>query len=636
MIDLLDKFAPKPVELKAEVKRPAIDEVFGHTSVGYGDGAFFAQGGQRHGQAPRASRDLARVSELPRRPRPVTTPEFIEQVSAKYRRVRTEKDGPCVCQSKFGRPCALSLLPTQAWALSEMANSDGLFGAISVGDGKTLLNLLSAFAVPGCKVAVPLVPADLRGQLLEIDWEYYGQHWILPNNPDARFITPGRPWLHVLSYNELSSPKNPTALEDRDPDLIICDEAHNLRNRNATRTKRFLGFFSREKKAGNRVRLCCWSGTMTEKSLKDYAHLAALALGEGVPVPLHWPTVEEWASAIDPNDMPSPVGALHVFCAPGEHIHTAFRRRVQDTRGVVASTDESNCNASLRILERKVVVPKSVLDALYTLNSTWQRPDGEEISWAFDKARCARELACGFYYHWVWPRNEPKALRDEWLEKRAAWHKELREKLKFSKPFLDSPLLCAKAAIRFFEGYKGDLPVWNALTWQDWVEIRDKCKPESEAVWIDDFLARDAAEWASKNKGIVWYLHDAFGAKVAELSGAPLYGPGDDASRGLLAETGRRSVVASIKSHHKGKNLQFAFSNQLVANSPSSGSVWEQLLGRTHRRGQTADEVLVHVYRHTPDIRDALETARLRTAYVQGTMGGALKLLKASYEFNRM
>ena len=77
----------------------------------------------------------------------------------------------------------------------------------------------------------------------------------------------------------------------------------------------------------------------------------------------------------------------------------------------------------------------------------------------------------------------------------------------------------------------------------------------------------------------------------------------------VLMLTGREAVCASPRAHGTGKNLQ-QFARNLVANPPSDGATWEQLIGRTHRQGQEADEVTVEVYRHTAPFLEAVEKAR--------------------------
>ena len=198
-------------------------------------------------------------------------------------------------------------------------------------------------------------------------------------------------------------------------------------------------------------------------------------------------------------------------------------------------------------------------------------------------------------------------------------------------------MLLAKAAIRYYKRYDGPLPVWQSLTWREWRDVRELVKPQSEAVWIDDYLAADAADWGKKNRGIVWYQHTAFGLKVAELSGLPLHRGGPGAGELIAAERGDRSIVASINAHGEGRDgLQFLFRQQLVANPPESRATggaakWEQLLGRLHREGQTADEIDTYMYRHTSEMREAWDRARELAGYVVGTIGTYQKLLTCSW-----
>lgn len=623
-MDLLSHFRGATPEAPAKpAPKPKIHEVFGVTSTAYPDEAFFGVW-ERKGCPVGDSRDLHRVQELPVRPKPPA--EHLQAAIEHYgRTLGKPKTGACDCRARFGRRCADTLKPVQAWALAEMEEHGGLLGPIGVGYGKTLLDLLAPMVVTSCRVAVLLIPPGLRDQL-NVDWEFYGQHWNLPNRTDSRWHTSGRPWVHVVAFSELSGPKSTDLLERIQPDLVIVDEAHNLRRRDAARTKRFLRYFV----AHPETRLCCWSGTLTNKSLRDYAMLSTLALKDGSPAPLHWPTVEEWAGALDPSDNPAPIGALKAFCEPGESVRVGWKRRLHNTAGVVASLDEQSCNASITFSERPTTLPSKVATMLAEVREKWERPDGEKLVLITDKARCLDELASGFFYRWKWPRGEPVEVIEKWLRVRKEWHKELRERLKFSRPHMDSPRLLTNAAIRFQQGYEGDLPTWDSAAWPEWSKTYDTAKPETEAVWVDDWLARDAAEWAKSNIGIVWFEHVALGHRVAELAGVPYYGAGKDAEVGILRERGERSVVASIAAHGTGRNLQ-SFSRNLVANVPSDGGRWEQLLGRTHREGQEADEIAVEVYRHTPELILALDKARSLSEYIEGTMGGTQKLLRASY-----
>ncbi len=626
------------------------------------------------------SRDLERILALPRRVRP--SAEQLAALSAKWTKLLGKdraalKLGPCRC-SEYKRRCPTPLLPTQAWTLEEISIYGGLLGPIGVGDGKTLLDLLTPFVMPNCKVAVLLVPAALRVQLVEIDWDFYEQHWHLPYRAGARWRPPNGPVTHVLAYSELSGAANTARLNEINPDTVIGDEAQALRNLTTARGKRFSRFMHERPN----TRGVFMSGTLTSKEMADYAHFAEYALGDGSPVPRHYPTLLEWGGALDPvqvGEMPTPPGELMKLCEPGETLQKAWQRRLCETPGVVSSPEDGNCKAALNFYERPIVAPPSVMEAYDRFNRIWERDDGERVVTGLDKSRYLRQLASGLYTRWYWPRNETSQVRARWIAVRKQWHKELGEKLKHSKEFMDSPLLLTKAAIRWHDGYihierkstghvhteacyenyethdeevicghaeetegvrreipphtkNGPQPTWDADSWLEWREVRDTAEPKTEAVWIDDFLARDCAKWATQQIGIVWYEHVAFGAKVAALAGIPQFGPGEEASRAILSERGKTSIVASIRSHGTGKNLQ-PFSRNLVANPPSDGATWEQLIGRTHRTGQIADEVELLIYRHMPAMVEAVDRAKQLAGHIQGTFGGSQKLLKASFGF---
>jgi len=167
--------------------------------------------------------------------------------------------------------------------------------------------------------------------------------------------------------------------------------------------------------------------------------------------------------------------------------------------------------------------------------------------------------------------------------------------------------------------------------YSQWECIKDQVYHETEAIWVSDFLAEDASDFAFKNRVLVWYMHDAFGERVSRISKLPKHGGGPDAEKNILAETGKRSLIVSIPSHGTGRDgLQKLFAEQLVTTSPASGQTWEQLLGRLHRQGQPQDEIVTHVYRHTKEQKEALATAFRQAQYIQTTLGTTQKLLFAS------
>lgn len=591
----------------------------------------------RKGKAVGPSADLSRILALPRRPAP--SAEECQEAALVLQELYGRRVTTCQCRERWKKACCRMPNAVQSWALVEMAQTDGLVGPIGVGFGKTLVSILAPMVVSNCKRAVLLVPPQTKDQLMTIDWEFYGQHWNLPNLAGAQFFTPGRPMLYVIAYSMLSSTKSSELLESIEPDLIIFDECHSVARRKDTRSsrgKRVKRYFDKYPK----TRAVFLSGTLTKRSLLDWFEFPKWALKEGSPVPTHYPTAAEWAQAIDPAPFRAPFGALSKLGAP---VLDAFATRVNETRGVVTSGDNDSCQAALYIRERKIEAPLKIQGLIHTLDDKWETPEGMPLENIVEVADTARELSAGYYNKWIWPRGEPKEVIDTWLAARRAYGQESREKLKRAGAGLDSPALLREAGERWLFGYthdgvkvpprtkNGPLPVWETETLERWIQVEDTAQPETEAVWVDDFLVRDVAAWLTENVGVAWYFGTAFGVALQKLTHLPRYGQGKDASAAIIRESGKRSIIASIKAHHFGKNLQM-FSVANVCNPPAAGDVWEQLLGRHHRQGQESEEVVFEVYRHTESYRRAVDKAKELALYIQSTFKVPQKLVaKANF-----
>lgn len=613
------------------------------------------------------SEDLERVAALPRRPRLRLTRDrdgrlddpavqaIVDYMNGLLRRPDWQRTN-CKC-STFRRDCILSLTPAQAWALYEIMHVGGLFGLLATGSGKTAVGFLSPLVAPSCKLAVGLLPANLVEQLVR-EYELWREHWQVPMLvygkgqwrsvfDEVRRAVPRDPWptLHAVSYEKLSAPDSTNLFKSLCPTWVYTDEADKLAAKDSARTGRFLRQFADIP----HTRYAGWTGTPWDKSILEVQHLMALALRGGSPLPIDPAVAKEWALAIDPGDRPTPPGALRRFCGPqaggprDEELVDAFHRRLVETVGVVA-TQESAINIPLNLMERiPRAFPQSVKDMLNMVRA-FERPDGEELVDALEVARVACEVMQGFYYRWVFPdmprdaegklTAESKALIGDWLARRKAWRKELREKRRDQQPYLDSDKLCEDAAARHYAGYQGELPTWAAESYPAWVEVRDKVRPETEPVWVDDYLVRDAAEWTREHLGVVWYKHDAFGERLGQLTGLPVHRGGPDAEERIQAERGDRPIIASIKAHGRGRDgLQYLFHEQLVVVPPSSGRMSEQLLARLHRVGQKRPEVNTWAYRHVYELACAFDQAFTRAEFASSTWGAAQKLLNANCDW---
>lgn len=544
--------------------------------------------------------DTHRAIAVPRRP--VPPPSQVVDLSALFVRP--------------GR--GASLRSVQSWALAEIANVGGLVAPIGVGEGKTLIDLLAARAYgvylgrDDVKTLL-LVPASLRDQLRS-DRDRYDNDFRLPSGV-------------VWSYAHLSRPESAHELERLAPDLIIADEAHNLRNPEATRTRRVARYFDEHPETG----FVALSGTLTAKSLFDYAHLCEWALGEGSPLPQQWTWLRSWAACIDADGIPGPQdlgsvrGLIKEFGGSTDgpshqaKARAAFARRFAETPGVV-TTPDSDLGVSLVIADRKIKTPQIVHDTIAEVEETWQVPGGDCFDSPAQLASVLRQIGQGFYYRWVWPDGAPDV---EWLVARAAWHKAVRNELKRGRPGLDSPALIARAVDASLDRVG---PRDNGTATFDarraWLAQARKPAPPVETVWLSDYLIDDAVAWANKRPGrVVWYAHTAVGERLA-AKGLRVFGPGTDPTDSPV------SCAASIAAHGTGKNMQ-GWCEGLVMSPPSSGATWEQLLGRLHRHGQQADEVRFEVYRHLETYRAAFGKAVVSARYIEQTQGARMRLCYA-------
>lgn len=474
-----------------------------------------------------------------------------------------------------------SLRWIQAAALKEAAEANGLFGLIGVGWGKTLITLLLPVAMDSER-SVLLLPSQLMKKTLSEIESFYSKHFDLPLDR-----------LKIHSYEQLSSAKTADLLYEVKPDLIILDEAHCLKNPSTARGKRFKRFMGEHPTC----RLVALSGTMITRRVSECAYLCEYALGKNSPLPRGYRELQDWGGAldVDPIDPRSP-GALSKFCNPGETTRQGFWRRMAQTKGCIV-TQTKGFEGSILMQERRPKIPKAVLEIRKKAAETWEI--GEEIiTAATHYARVMRQLAQGYYLKWDWPNGRD----EEWLEKRKNWHKELQYFLRYrSRAGLDSVLLVRNAVKR--GDIKGDIQV----AWREWSKVEHRPEPTTVPVWIDDFLVKDAIRWAQKQKTrtIIWVDRSLAVEQAFRSCGLPVYGSGNDAN-----EANEPIIVCGVRSQGTGKNLQYRYNKNLLFTMISSGGVLEQLIGRTHREGQSEDCVEIHWNGHTEEMQKAFESAK--------------------------
>lgn len=575
------------------------------------------------------SSDLQRILALPRRlPPDVLTSEAL--ISIQTEKFARKHAPPCECAAR-GRDCITTLRRSQAWGLYELGEAKGVLGQIGVGHGKSLLGLLAPIAlglVEG-EVAVLLCPPSNIDEIIS-DYELAGAHFQMPSiscfgTRDYTVVQQGQPSLYLVPYSKISRPEFSGWMDSVAPRAIIADECDKLRHLDtATTVSRVANCFAQRPN----TYFAGWTGSLSDKGLLDFYHLLIWALRFNSPLPLNKEVVQDWGRALNPSSDPADPGALRALCADGETIGQGFQRRLSQTMGFIVTT-ESSIPQPMIVRERVApAIPDVIQAALNELREKGARPDEEVLTDKLQIATCAKQISCGFYYKWIYPKGEPRELVEEWFEARKAWNSEVRYKLTNKTTGMDSDKLCTDAAKRAHGDLDDAGPVWKAAKWERWREVMNLVEPKTKSVRLHDFLARDAAEWALKYIGIVWYEHREFGKWVSELSGLPQHSGGTGARELILAETGARSIIASIKSHGRGRDgLQYAFSNQLITSFPASGGIAEQLLGRLHRPGQKAPNVFAQYYGHTLEMQKSFCNAILSAEYTADRLGTAQKLI---------
>lgn len=572
------------------------------------------------------SHDFKRIRALPRRK---FDPNAYPDASAVYSR------GPCgepacqYCNTKAEIATGTGtgshepkLRPIQNAILIEGSQHNGLFASVGVGGGKTLASLLLHDAMGARRTAL-FVPPNLRDKTLSFDVPELAKHFHLPPVYGASDVGSGKPGVYVIAYSEISATDASDFFDKLRPDLVVADEAHNLRHKDAARTRRFLRFMR-----ANPCRFVCMSGSMATRSIIDFAHLMDLALGARSPLPSAYPVLMEWADAIDNEEHKSKggefgktePGALMEFCEGDEGVRDGVRRRIFDSAGAI-STTETSCGANLVITTHRITPPLPVLAGLAELETKWAW-DGEEFDKAIDIARIQRTLTQGFFYRLVWANGQKD---QEWLDARNAWRRAVRQRLTHTnREGQDSPALLEAMAER------GE---WTPGEWFTWQAQAHKPEPGKVAIELARWIVGAAVTWAKKGPGIIWVDSPVVGAWLAE-EGIPFYGEGADSelmeiSRGPQA--GQIVISASWHAHGTGKNLQ-KWSRNLITYPPGNGGSWEQLIGRTHRPGQMADEVTVDILLASHAAERAWEQAQSDARFAEQIQGQPQRLNLARLE----
>jgi hypothetical protein len=581
---------------------------------------------------------------------------------------------------------------TQAEATLAYEIYGGLFAPIGVGWGKTLISLMIAQRafLQGKRKTLLLLPASVYSQLVtsNIPWARMRVPLNVPlhlmgglSMGSRRALTRSKKvGCYVMPYSQLSTKDTRTQdnemglIEAIDPELIIGDEIHYLANRDSARSKRMINWMIEKK-----LKLACMSGTITNKSVKDYHHLAKLALGNNCFLPLSPQLASEWAQVLDANSFytDGQTGSIKPLVDWGRINHptedfpfdkSGFRKaymlRMTSTPGVVC-TGDLEIKTSLTICNRpihgkeKYAGWEKLEELVSDVNDKWLTPNGDEIEHAIHTHKWLRELSAGFYNEYVWPTNEmvqkSHAVTEEEAgelltnsldhhDKKQAYSKLLRTWIRDrGVPGLDTPM-----GVGSNMTHHKDRDVGNVL-YKSWLEMKGSDSEElpvrlKRAVRVCDYKVSNAIRWAQslkKDEGaVIWYAHKEMGLWAAELAEAAglnfLHCPaGKKANDALELETrpenAKKILICSLKAHYIGKNLQ-PIGETYFLEWMQSAEVAEQSIGRNHRNGQMRDE-LNPVTCITTDFDEMAMASTLNDAlYIAQTTSDRQKLVYCGFD----
>jgi len=299
------------------------------------------------------------------------------------------------------------------------------------------------------------------------------------------------------------------------------------------------------------TRVVALSGTLTTRSILDYAHIMEWSLRGLSVLPLSWPLLELWSAVLDVNGIPDEASInavlplMREFPAVGntlqEKLQKSYYGRLRSCPGVV-STVASSCDSTLVLRLHRFAPPKAISEALNRLEKEWTLPDGTEVVDGLTFHRNAMHLSAGFFYEWVWPDGIPDI---EFLEARKQWHRTLRHELRYSsKEHYDSPALIEQA-INDFKA-KSDV----ATSYEIWRKVKDRKMPPTRAVWLSEDIPLWAIMWRERIKDkkdcILWYRTRAMGEALSLGGHMHSYGAGTQ-------PPSNGNPALSISVHHKGK-----------------------------------------------------------------------------------
>lgn len=475
----------------------------------------------------------------------------------------------------------------QTQAAEDYERLGGVFIGLDPGVGKTYA---AALITRRCRRPLVVAPASAIPQT-RAQFESYGISTKMAK--DLWHHREGADTAVFASYTWLTRKEQADFIRDYAPTDVLMDEFHLVRGLGNSARKRI----ERDLIARPEVRVGVFTG-----SPMGSGGVADLAFG------LRWALRGHVRNLIPPTE--AGVESLQLRLDEDEDFQARWRAALQTTPGVYLDVDAGR-------YEGEVVIRVLRREPLLTLPPTWELPDGYLIESAAHAAQIERMMAYGW-----WPSVDPRPST-AYIEARRKWGGVVRRVIQSGAADTEEQVRALRQAeyqtwLRA-QREEGELGV-AVPEWTDPTDLKRLLKTYGPQPWD---VRMDGGP-----RLLVWAHHRALQEKVAEILGAPLFREGAKSVAGEYLPDYRGPVaVASIDSCYQSLNLQ-SFTKNLVLEPPSDAEKWKQLIGRTARQGQRANQVHVDVVVNSPAAETALRTALARARSTMQTTGKGSPLLQ--------
>ncbi len=302
---------------------------------------------------------------------------------------------------------------------------------------------------------------------------------------------------------------------------------------------------------------------------------------------------------------------------------------------------------------------EQVIALLWAVRERQRTPNGDEIEFGFHVWKPQFEIAAGVYNELVWPEpadlakergiseKEATSLIDRARAHRITIRRYVREVRQFLEgehvPGVDTHLLVSNECSR------GGSAVPKAV-YEKWLgvhaaDFEGRPPQVSRVRRVCDWKIQGAVDWARDVEarrgpdvgGLVWCWNVelakwAFEIFSSEFPDRVIFCPGGSAGDRRISDPAARPLfaIASIAAHFEVKDL-YHWDEQVFLQFPRPANVAEQALGRTHRPGQQADEMIVRTL-NTCEFDHMLYSAMLHDAlWLQGAESPQ-KVIQSDYD----